>query len=638
MNVVIRSARALGWLRWRMFVNAFKGTRRRDTLERLSRAGSVIVPIILGAMFVPAFLASCAFSIIGGWAVGQKIQATPAILVAVRLALGAVTGVILFVPAIRAARGSSSNLVRLTLLPVPRRVLHAADLLSGLTDPWIALLVPVMTLFPIGLVLSGEVLGGLIALLAGIALLIAFLALESSVSSILALLYRDRLRGEIVTLVVLLTLSLSGFVPLMFSRHFDDTGRHQRGRSRRGEVHRSGGELAPPPLPGAPGPSGSTGSSGGMPDTPGAPPSAGPVATPESGGSESAEGAASPAAAPKAQREKGVTFPAVFSFLPSELYVRALYEPVRARTGIGLLGLLGLAGIAGALYAISYATYRRLLDSPENISARRGARAEPSAWRLPGLGSAASAVAQAQFRLVLRTVHGKMAIFFTPVSLLIVGFMLRSYGHGGSFLGSGGGSFSLGPLYAYAGATFALLAPQRFLLNVFATDGAGLTLALLSPISDRELVLGKSTGMAILSAIPMLIITTIVMVISPPAPIALWATVYVAAVSSYLVLAPAGALISAVFPKAVNMNRLTGASNPNGIASLIGIGLTAAACGPPGLVAAVTYLASGSPILVLLAVLGYAAVAAVVALLLTHAAAQVVAARRENLALVAQGR
>ena len=66
---VLRSARAISWLRWRIFVNAFRGTRRRDALERLSRAGSAIVPFVLAAFFVPAFLAVCgeALTSRGSW-------------------------------------------------------------------------------------------------------------------------------------------------------------------------------------------------------------------------------------------------------------------------------------------------------------------------------------------------------------------------------------------------------------------------------------------------------------------------------------------------------------------------------------------------------------------------------------------
>ena len=176
------------------------------------------------------------------------------------------------------------------------------------------------------------------------------------------------------------------------------------------------------------------------------------------------------------------------------------------------------------------------------------------------------------------------------------------------------------------------------MLNLFATDGAGLTLSLLSPISERELVLGKTVGMAILCSIPMLIITTILAVLSPAAPIALWISVFVAAGSAYMVLAPASALVSAILPKAASMNRLIGGSNPNGIASMIGLGLTGASFGPPAMVAVVTFLATQRPVPVLLAVLGYSAVAAGLSWVLTHAAARVVAARRENLALVAQGR
>ena len=653
MNDVVRSVRALGWLRWRLFVNALKGTRRRDTLERLSRAGSAIVPIILALMFVPSFLASCVLSVFGGWAVGQRIQATPEILGALRGALGLVTALILFIPAIRTARGPSTNMVRLALLPVPRTILHAADLLSGLADPWLALVVPVMLLFPVGMMVSGRILSGLIALLAGLALLVALLALESSASSLLALLYRDRRRGEIVTLVVLLALSTMGFLPMMMSGGFDEKGWHPRdqGRASRRSQPGRASEIQPPPLPVAPaaglaGSSRDTGTSGvadasggaGTSGAGGAAPSggagAGTPATPDPAPVTEGPGAPS-----RPSRENDVHFPLAASLFPSELYARALFEPLRGRVGLGLLGLLGVAAIGTALYGLSWTTYRRLLDSPENISPRRGARAEPKAWRLPGLGPAVSAVAQAQFRNVLRTVHGKMAVFFTPLSLLFAWLAISRVGRGSmdQFLGHGAAS-PLGPLIAYGGATLSLFAPQRFLLNSFATDGAGLTLALLSPISDRELVVGKSVGMAILSAIPLLIITTFVAVLSPAAPIALWAAVFVATAASHLILAPAGAIVSALFPKTVNMNRLSGASNPNGIASLLGVFLTAASCGPPLLVAAGTFLATRSPILALLAVLGYAVVAAGISLLLTHAAARVLAGRRENLALVAQGR
>lgn len=584
MSQIVRYARTLGWLRWRIFLNAFKGTRRRDTIERLSRAGSAIAPIVLGLLFVPAFLMSCVISLIGGWAVGQRVQATPEILTAVRVALGAATAMILFIPAIRTARGPSTNLVRLALLPVPRNVLHVADMLAGLADPWIALLAPAMVLFPIGIVVAGRPVSGLIALLAGVALLATLLALASSVSSLLALLYRDRRRGEVVTLVVLLSLSFAGFVPMVLSRRMEDRVMKDQTTQSPGNAPREERANIPPAAP-----------------------------------------------------ENEVHFPTALSWLPSELYARALFEPLRGRAAVGLLGLLGVAGLGSGFYALSWIAYKRLLDSPENISPRRGARAEPSLWRLPGLGPAGSAVALAQVRLVLRTVHGKMAVFFTPLSLLVMGFMVTRIGrHEVDFFGAAGAA--KGPLLAYAGATFALLAPQRFMLNIFAIDGAGLTLAFLSPISERELVLGKSAGIAILCSIPMAIITTLVALFSPPAPIGLWVAVLVAAMSSYLILAPASAIIAAIFPKATDLNRLSGASNPNGIASLLGLLLTGLSCGPPALVALLTFLATGSAVLVLLAALGYAAVAAGISSLLMYTASRIVAARRENLALVAQGR
>jgi hypothetical protein len=68
---ILRPARALAWLRWRMFLNAFRKTHRRDTLERISRAGSAILPIVFAVTLVPAFLVTCGLSLMGGWYVGR---------------------------------------------------------------------------------------------------------------------------------------------------------------------------------------------------------------------------------------------------------------------------------------------------------------------------------------------------------------------------------------------------------------------------------------------------------------------------------------------------------------------------------------------------------------------------------------
>lgn len=613
---MIRYVRALSWLRWRMFVNAFKGTKRRDALERISRAGSAIIPFVLGILFVPAFLGSCAFSIIGGWAVGQRVQATPEILMAVRVAFGIATGIIIFIPAIRSARRPASNLVRLTLLPIPRQTLHAAEMLAGLTDPWIALLVPWMILFPLGIALGGRPVAALVALLSGLALLLALLALESSVGNLLALLYRDRRRGEIVTLVVLLTLSLSGMIPAVLS-----------GRVTNGE-HR--------PL-GQPRATGSEPSGGGEETAPLTPPTRGSVAGSARPGETPGGNVASPLPSPAIPRENEVDFPIALSVLPSELYARATIEPLRGRFPIGLLAMLGIACAGAVLYELSWVTYRRLLDSPETMSRRRGARAEPSMWALPGFSPASSAVALAQIRLVLRTVHGKMAVLFTPVSILIMVFMMSRIGRGGVNYLASAGPYG-GPLMGYAGTMFTMIAPQRFMLNIFAVDGAGLTLALLSPISERQLVAGKAAGMAMLSAIPMAIILIVIALFAPPASLWLWGAVILSAVSAYMVLAPASAMISAIFPKTADLNRMSAGPNPNGIATLLGMALIGVSSAPPALLATLLMLTTGMPALAFLAVLVWAGIAAAVSLGITQLAARVVATRRENLALVAQGR
>src|SRR5438094_443624 len=83
-------------------------------------------------------------------------------------------------------------------------------------------------------------------------IVLAFLALESCVGSLLALLYRDRRRGEIVTLVVLLTLSVSGLLPAILSNRMENVERRPLGQPRGTRPVPRGEEPAPLPTPATP--------------------------------------------------------------------------------------------------------------------------------------------------------------------------------------------------------------------------------------------------------------------------------------------------------------------------------------------------------------------------------------------------
>src|SRR5439155_9010859 len=119
----------------------------------------------------------------------------------------------------------------------------------------------------------------------------------------------------------------------------------------------------------------------------------------------------------------------VAQVVPSEMYVRAVAAGMSGRSAGAALPLAGLALAGAALYAASWVVYRRVLETPAGGGSRRGARElAVRAWEAPGLGPAASAVAVAHVRSLLRTVQGKMLVFFSPLAVTFAGIMITRAG------------------------------------------------------------------------------------------------------------------------------------------------------------------------------------------------------------------
>jgi hypothetical protein len=184
----------------------------------------------------------------------------------------------------------------------------------------------------------------------------------------------------------------------------------------------------------------------------------------------------------------------------------------------------------------------------------------------------------------------------------------------------------------------ALTTLQRIMLNQFAVDGAGLTLELLSPISSLDLVVGKAAGMALLYAGPSAAYILFTLVLTPEGPLAIWLAAPIAGASAFIVFAPIGAILSALFPKTADLNRIGKSNNPNSMASFAGFFLIMILFGPPVGLGALVMFATGSAVGALAAVIVWFGIAVAIAVPLFRIAARVVGDRRENLALVAQGR
>lgn len=322
--------------------------------------------------------------------------------------------------------------------------------------------------------------------------------------------------------------------------------------------------------------------------------------------------------------------------LPSELYGHTLgtalgASPLRAAAGVGLLLVE-----AAVLYGLSSTVHRRLVGSAGSGSARRrGADLRVAALRLPWLTPAASAVAVTQARTALRSVRGRLVVL-APCSLVaLFGVLARTTRNAipGDDLFGAHGHALLG-----AGIVFSLYALQAFTMNQFASDRAGLTLQLLAPIPETELVKGKAVGCALILGTATLFCMLAALLTTPKGSPLAWLAVLLGGLATYAALMPLAALLSALFPVASDLTKTGTGGNPHGLAMLLGTLLVMVASVPPALIIGVVAHQLARPGLALLLTVLWTLVVLAIALPLLGLAARAVAPRRENLALVAQGK
>lgn len=225
---MMRTWRALIWLRFRKLANGLQGGRRRDSLERASRTLSVIV-WTLGALFVLG--ASIGFGILG-WLGGRFVASgdmrAASIVAFLRLGLALLLAILVLSPLGRSMHARESGATRLALLPVSRRALHLAQLSAGLLDPWVLPVIPLLLLFPAGLAAEGKTLAALLGWLAAVAFLWALAAAASLASLGMQAFLRRRGRTEVAALLFFGCLSLAGMIPAMLQGKLEVQARNAR--------------------------------------------------------------------------------------------------------------------------------------------------------------------------------------------------------------------------------------------------------------------------------------------------------------------------------------------------------------------------------------------------------------------------
>lgn len=232
---MIRQLRAFAWLRWRLLLNGVRGSRRRDTLEQISRVLALVAPIAIVALSLGSIIALS----IGGYMVGGMLargaEASDLAVMIVRGALAAQLLIVVFMP-MGLGTQSTSRFARLLLLPIHHRVLHFVEVLAGIADPWIFVIAPGLLMLVLGLALGGAFSAVPVMLLAGLGLLAVLLSLSAVVSFLMAWVMRDRRRAEWTTLLFVVAISGAGLLPHIVGTNISKSNREAKaeGREREG--------------------------------------------------------------------------------------------------------------------------------------------------------------------------------------------------------------------------------------------------------------------------------------------------------------------------------------------------------------------------------------------------------------------
>lgn len=506
-------------------MNSLEKSGARDGVERFSLAIEHLGPILLTIVMVPSALALAGVAGYAGYqlAIGAE-RSIPAEVVRYLALLATVLSIVgpMIMPV-----ADRTNPVRLLLLPIPRRTLYIAQAAAALTDPWILLLVPMVVAVPIGMLIGGAPGAMLGALATGILVLLAIIAVSSLATTLIHLLLRDRRRGELIALAFVLILPMISFLPMAFGSRERQERRERARAARQGKpVPEQVTRDRKPPVP----------------------------------------------------LWVQTTARTAFGFVPSELYASSIKSAAQGNAAAAATSATALTMATMALHGIGLLLFGRVLASPLTSGARRTASAS-GVWRrvLPGLSPGASAVALAQVRLALRTPRGR-AILFSPL-LMLVFFGLVMMRSGDSSFGPFRSSSGLG--LAMFASSVTLLSILPIAMNQFAVDGAGLTLALLSPVSTRQLLAGKAVGNGLIAIPTALLCVGLTAVVFGGGLLSTWLSLVLSLIATYILASPAAAVCSAIFPRVVDMNSIGRGSNAHGLSGLLGLlafGIAAAPC------------------------------------------------------------
>jgi hypothetical protein len=228
---MIRLLRAMIWLRWRLLLGAIRGGRRRDTLEQISRALALVIPLAFGALSLGTLVAVAICGFLGGRAAASGLVEPALIVLIVRIAMAVMVGLTIIITISSPVQATLTRYNRLLLLPIATRLLHGIEVAANVADPLLAMMMPGMLAFAVGLVAGGHRVSPLFAALAAVVMIGVLASLGAALGFLIAWLFRSRRRGEVFTLVLVIGLSMLSFIPAALSRGLDGDRRAQRRRA-----------------------------------------------------------------------------------------------------------------------------------------------------------------------------------------------------------------------------------------------------------------------------------------------------------------------------------------------------------------------------------------------------------------------
>ncbi len=331
------------------------------------------------------------------------------------------------------------------------------------------------------------------------------------------------------------------------------------------------------------------------------------------------------------EREQAATLPTVVRYSPPGCYGTAIAGSAALDLHAALPALGLLLATAGVLILASQAMLDRLLTTAPSGGGRAGHGVLSAGRTSAALANPVLALAVAETRAHLRTVRGKVAVISPALMMPLMAIAFRHQAAGASFM-------SLGPMPVAFLALFGPASAAVFSVNQFAVIRGGQLLESILPVSTRTMLTGKLLASTAVVALAAAAGAVSLELVDAEAQLAFVVAAVLAGLSAHIALTPLAAVLSAVFPKPVELAAIGRGAQPHGLAVAVNLAATLAAIAPAAGLGVGAFLLTRQPWAVPVAVTIALVLAAGLARLALPLAARIVAARTENIILVASGR